>query len=35
VIRYNRAGAPGEKAIDAAVENEIQEAETDRKKSPN
>ena len=34
VICYKWAGAPGEKAIDAALEKLIQEAETDAQKSP-
>jgi hypothetical protein len=34
VIRYKWAGAPGEEAIDAALEKLIQEAERDAKKSP-
>jgi hypothetical protein len=34
VIRYKWAGAPGGKAIDAALEKLIQEAEKDAKKSP-
>ena len=34
VIRYKWAGAPGAKAIDAALEKLIQEAEQDVKKSP-
>ncbi len=32
VIRYKWAGAPGAKAIDAALEKVIQEAEPDAKK---
>jgi nitrogen regulatory protein PII-like uncharacterized protein len=34
VIRHKWAGAPGEKAIAAALEKLIQEAEKDVKKSP-
>ena len=34
VIRYKWAGAPGQKAIDAALEKLIQEAERDTTKSP-
>jgi len=34
VIRYKWAGAPGEKAIAAALEKLIQEAERDAQKSP-
>ena len=34
VIRYKWVGAPGEKAIDTAVEKLINEAEENRKKSP-
>ena len=34
VIRYKWAGAPGGKAIDAALEKLIQETEKDAKKSP-
>jgi hypothetical protein len=34
VIRYKWAGAPGAKAIDAALEKVIQEAERDAKRSP-
>ena len=34
MIRYKWAGAPGAKAIDAALEKLIQEAETDAKESP-
>lgn len=34
VIRYKWAGAPGEKAIDAALEKLIAEAEAGAKKSP-
>jgi hypothetical protein len=34
VIRYKWVGAPGEKAIDTALEKLINEAETNRKKSP-
>jgi hypothetical protein len=34
VIRYKWAGAPGEKAIAAALEKLIQEAEKDAKKAP-
>jgi len=34
VIRHKWAGAPGEKAIAAALEKLIQEAETDAKKLP-
>jgi peroxiredoxin len=34
VIRYKWVGAPGEKAIDTALEKLIIEAEEDRKKSP-
>jgi len=34
VIRHKWAGAPGKKAIDAALEQVIQEAERDAKKSP-
>jgi hypothetical protein len=34
VIRYKWAGAPGAKAIDAALEKLIPEAEKDGKKSP-
>jgi hypothetical protein len=33
VIRYKWIGAPGEKAIDTALENLITEAEANRKKS--
>ena len=34
VIRYKWVGAPGEKAIDTALEKLISEAEVNRKKSP-
>ncbi len=34
VIRYKWAGAPGERAIDAALDRLIQEAERDAKQSP-
>ena len=34
VIRYKWIGAPGEKAIDTALEKLINEAEANRKKSP-
>jgi len=34
VIRYKWAGAPGEKAMDAALEKLIQEAEREAKKPP-
>jgi hypothetical protein len=34
VIRYKWVGAPGEKAIDTALEKLINEAEVNRKKSP-
>ena len=34
VIRYKWVGAPGEKAIDTALEKLISEAEANRKKSP-
>jgi hypothetical protein len=34
VIRYKWVGAPGEKAIDTALEKLIDEAEGNRKKSP-
>jgi hypothetical protein len=34
VIRYKWVGAPGEKAIDTALEKLINEAEENRKKSP-
>jgi hypothetical protein len=34
VIRYKWVGAPGEKAIDTALEKLINEAEANRKKSP-
>jgi hypothetical protein len=34
VIRYKWAGAPGAKAMDAALEKLIQEAEKNAKKSP-
>ena len=34
VIRYKWIGAPGEKAIDTALEKLIDEAEGNRKKSP-
>ena len=34
VIRYKWIGAPGEKAIDTALERLINEAEANRKKSP-
>ena len=34
VIRYKWIGAPGEKAIDTALEKLISEAEANRKKSP-
>jgi len=34
VIRYKWAGAPGEKAIDAALEMLLQEAEGNVKKAP-
>jgi hypothetical protein len=34
VIRYKWVGAPGEKAIDTALEKLINEAETNGKKSP-
>ena len=34
VIRHKWVGAPGEKAIDTALEKLINEAEVDRKKSP-
>ena len=34
VIRYKWVGAPGEKAIDTALERLINEAEANRKKSP-
>ena len=34
VIRHKWAGAPGAKAMDAALEKVIQEAEKDAKKSP-
>ena len=34
VIRYKWVGAPGEKAIDTALEKLIREAEANRKKSP-
>jgi hypothetical protein len=34
VIRYKWTGAPGEKAIAAALEKLIQEAEKDAKKAP-
>jgi hypothetical protein len=34
VIRYKWAGAPGAKAMDAALEKMIKEAEKDAKKSP-
>jgi hypothetical protein len=34
VIRYKWAGAPGAKAMDAALEKLIQEAEADAKKAP-
>ena len=34
MIRYKWIGAPGEKAIDTALEKLISEAEANRKKSP-
>ena len=34
VIRYKWVGAPGEKAIDTALEKLINEAELNRKKAP-
>ena len=34
VIRYKWVGAPGEKAIDTALEKLINEAEANRRKSP-
>jgi hypothetical protein len=34
VIRYKWVGSPGARAIDAALEKLIQEAERDRKKTP-
>ena len=34
VIRYKWPGAPGDKAIDSALEKVIQEAESDAKKVP-
>ena len=35
VIRYKWVGSPGEKAIDAALEKLIHEAERDANKAPN
>jgi peroxiredoxin len=34
VIRYKWVGSPGEKAMDAALDKLIQEAQTDHKKPP-